>query len=384
MQRWIIHIDMDAFFASVEQRDHPEYRGKPVIVGGLGLRGVVSTASYEARAFGVHSAMPMSTARRLCPHGIFLPGNYEQYSRVSKEIRAIFDDFTPLVEPLSIDEAFLDVSGMMLLYPDAAEIARQIKERIKTELSLTASAGVAANKFLAKLASDLKKPDGFVIINPGEHTAILNNLPIRRLWGVGDVMAEALTKQGIQTIGELAKADAGLLEQAFGKGVYDLQRLALGQDERPVVAECQPKSIGREITYEHNLFLPEAIETQWLYLAEKVGWRLRRAGLSARTVTIKLRFASFKTVTRSHTLAEPSNTDEALFTAAKMLSGKVPRSEGIRLLGITASNLVLGGEISLFDNSDAKYIHMYQAVDMLRRRYGEKIITRLRLLPFKS
>jgi DNA polymerase-4 len=384
MQRWIIHIDMDAFFASVEQRDHPEYRGKPVIVGGLGLRGVVSTASYEARAYGVHSAMPIAKARRLCPGGIFLAGNYEQYNRVSKEIRAIFDDFTPLVEPLSIDEAFLDVSGMLRLYPDPVEIARQIKNRIKTELSLTASAGIAANKFLAKLASDLRKPDGLVVINPGEHTAILQNLPIGRLWGVGEVMAGELIKQGIQTIGQLAKANTTLLERSCGKGIHELQRLAQGQDDRPVVVESQPKSIGREITYEYNLISPEEMEAQWLLLAEKVGWRLRRAGFRARTVTVKIRFASFKTVTRSCTLAEPSNLDETLFATAKMLSSKVIMNEGIRLLGITATNLTTGEEISLFDDQDTKRNNMYQAVDRLRQKFGEGVITKLRLLKGKS
>ncbi|MCE5284483.1 MAG: DNA polymerase IV [Pelosinus sp.] len=380
MQRWIIHIDMDAFFASVEQRDHPGYRGQPVIVGGLGLRGVVSTASYEARAYGVHSAMPMAKARRLCPQGIFLAGNYEQYSKVSKEIRAIFDEFTPLVEPLSIDEAFLDVTGMMLLFSDPVEIARRIKDRIKAELSLTASAGVAANKFLAKLASDLKKPDGLVVIYPGQHTAVLKNLPIGRLWGVGEVMSRQLIKQGIQTIGQLASADVSLLERFCGKEVYDLQRLALGQDDRPVMPDCQPKSIGREITYEHDLFSAEEIETQWLLLAEKVGWRLRRAGLSARTITVKIRFASFKTITRSRTFSEPCSTDERLFAAAKTLSAKVSKTESIRLLGITASKLTVGEEISLFSNQDTKRNNMYQAVDKLRLKFGEGVITKVRLL----
>lgn len=384
MQRWIIHIDMDAFFAAVEQRDHPEFRGQPVIIGGTSIRGVVSTASYEARAFGVHSAMPMVKARRLCPHGIYLPGNYEQYSKVSKELRAILDDFSPLVEPLSIDEAFLDVSGMQLLYKDPIEIAKAIRARIKNELNLTASAGVAANKFLAKLASDLKKPDGLVVIYPGQHTAILKNLPIRRLWGVGEVMSRQLIKHGIESIGQLAEANAAVLERYFGKGIYELQRLASGEDDRPVIAEHQAKSIGREITYAHSLYSAEAIETQFLLLAERVGWRLRQAGFSARTISIKIRFDSFKTITRSYTLEESCNLDEELFAVAKILNDKVPKAEGIRLLGISASNLVVGREISLFNDQGTKRSNLYQAVDKLRQKFGEDIVTKLRLIHDKK
>lgn len=384
MQRWIIHIDMDAFFAAVEQRDNPLYKGKPVIVGGLSGRGVVSTASYEARAFGVHSAMPMAAARRMCPSGIFLAGNHQKYSKVSKELRAIFADFSPIIEPLSLDEAFLDVTGMQLLYPDPVEIAREIKRRIQEDLQLTASAGVAENKFLAKLASDLKKPDGLVVIRPGEHTAILKNLPIGRLWGVGEVTAKELIKQGITTIGQLLEANACLLERSIGKGIYDLKRLASGQDDRPVVPSHQPKSIGREITYEQNLFALDKIETQLMLLAEDVGWRLRCSGFTARTVTLKIRFASFKTITRSHTLEEASNLDEVLFTTAKMLNNNVIKPEGIRLLGITAANLVCGSEMSLFDDKYEKCKAMHQAVDGLRRKFGDGIVTKLRLLSAKE
>lgn len=380
MQRWIIHVDMDAFFAAVEQRDNPELKGKPVIIGGLEGRGVVATCSYEARRFGVRSAMPMYEARRLCPQGVFLPGNYEKYKRVSAQFRRILSEFSPVIEPLALDEAFLDVTGMELLYPDPLLIAQAIRHRIKTELQLTASAGVAPNKFLAKLASDLHKPDGLVIIRPGEERQLLANLPIRRLWGIGEATAGALAKLGIMTIGQLAQADMHSLEQKFGKVVWEWQQLANGVDDRPVIADCQPKSLGKETTFAVDLTTSEELLTNLLALAEKVGWRLRRAGYAGRTITLKVRFSSFKTITRSRTLPESTCHDEVIYKVAKELIKEIKSGEGIRLLGITVSHLDSWQQTSLFPETDSKRQAMYAAVDRLRARFGEGIVKRGRLL----
>lgn len=381
MQRWVIHVDMDAFFASVEQRDNPQLRGKPVIVGGLGNRGVVSTASYEARRFGVHSAMPMSEARRLCPQGIYLPGDHKKYGRVSAQIQEILLDFSPVIEPLSLDEAFLDMTGMERVFPDIVNAARQIKSRIRTELDLTASAGVATNKFLAKLASDLEKPDGLVVIRSGEEAAVLQPLSVSRLWGVGKATKDVLHKLGIETIGQLAKTDVELLIPHFGKLAYDMSRLSRGLDDRSVVPEREPKSIGKEITFETDLLAPEDVRSQLLLLAEKVGWRLRRREYFARTVTVKIRFASFHTITRSRTLTEPTQFDEVLFATALDICKDLSLQEGIRLLGISAARLQSGGgQISLFDGQKEKRSALYQTVDQLKARFGEEILMKGRRL----
>lgn len=381
MQRWIIHIDMDAFFAAVEQRDNPELRGQPVIVGGLGRRGVVSTASYEARRYGVHSAMSMSEARRRCPHGIYLPGSHRKYGKVAAEIREILADFSPLVEPLSLDEAFLDVSGMEWLYSDPSEIARKIKQRIREELNLIASAGVAPNKFLAKLASDWEKPDGLVVVHPGKEQAFLKNIPVSRLWGVGEKSAELLQGLGISTIGQLAVADIRVLSKHFGNSAEHLRKLALGLDERPVIPEHDPKSIGNEITFEEDLYSPEELETILLALTQKVCRRLRQSGLSGRTVTVKMRFASFKTITRSRTLSEPTLLDDTIFEIVQAILGAIHISEGVRLLGVTVSNLQpYGGQTTLFAVEVDKRLKVCETIDKLKDRFGEAAVTRGRLL----
>lgn len=381
MQRWIIHVDMDAFFASVEQRDNPDLRGKPVIIGGISNRGVVSTASYEARRFGVRSAMPMVEARRRCPQGVVLPPDHEKYAAVSMLIKGIMDNYSPLVEPLSLDEAFLDVTGMELLYPDPVNIAQEIKRRIKSEIGITASAGVAHNKFLAKLASDLRKPDGLTVVRPGEEKRLLSKLPIRRLWGVGEATAAILARIGITTIGQLAVMDSMLLERHCGKAAHDLQRLARGQDDRPVIPWQPPKSFGNENTYEQDLFCREDMETELLGLAAKIGWRLRLAGYTGRTITLKLRFASFRTLTRSRTLTGSINIDETIYATTKELLAGINLSEGVRLLGVTVSNLTTCGEqISLFSDDEDKRQAVHQAVDKLRARFGADIVTRGRLL----
>lgn len=382
MQRWIIHVDMDAFFAAVEQRDNPQLRGKPVIVGGSGPRGVVATASYEARTFGVHSAMSSVEARRRCPQAIFITADHHRYARVSRQIRKIMDDFSPLIEPLSLDEAFLDVSGMEWLYASPVDIARRIKERIRQEVGLTASAGIGPNKFLAKVASDLQKPDGLVFVRPEEVERFLNPLAVSRLWGVGAVTAKVLQDHGIKTIGQLAKAEPHrLAEWLGGTAAGDILQLACGLDNRPVVVEHAPKSVGNEETYEQDLFNPEVARTRLLGLAVHVAWRLRLLGLSARTITVKIRWASFKTITRSHTLAEPTCLDETLFSTALELMSKAWSREGIRLLGLTASGFSTGvSQCSLFGGEQEKQLAVAAAVDKLRLKFGETAVLRGRLL----
>jgi len=382
MQRWIIHVDMDAFYAAVEQRDAPELKGKPVIIGGSSVRGVVSTASYEARRFGVRSAMPVMQAKRLCPHGIYLYPDHGKYARVSLQIQAILAEFSPLVEPLSLDEAFLDVTGMGLLEADPVEIARKIKQRIQKDLQLTASAGVAPNKFLAKLASDLGKPDGLFVIRPGEETSAIKDLPVKRLWGVGEATAAILKQLRIETIGQLAITQPEALEKHLGKMAYEIYQLANGRDERPVIPEGDPKSIGKELTFEHDLDKREEMLAYILALSEKVGWRLRLAGLSGRTITLKVRFASFKTITRSRTVSEPVCADEVIYETCRDIFNKIALPEGVRLLGVTVSQL--GSETSqtsLFEEENAnKRKAVYSAIDQLKARFGEGVVKRGGLL----
>lgn len=381
VQRWIIHVDMDAFYAAVEQRDCPEWKGKPVIVGGLSSRGVVATASYEARRFGVHSAMSMAEARRRCPEGIFVTPNHGHYAQVSKEIHGIFAQYSPLIEPLSLDEAFLDVTGMEYLYPHPREIALALQAQIYRELKLTASVGVAPNKFLAKLASDLKKPQGLVVVEPGTEQAFLEKLPIGAMWGVGDATALVMKRLGIQTIGQLARTDVALLLKHCGQVGLRMHSLASGQDVRPVEPERAPKSIGNEETFDQDLLAEEAVYTQLLALSQKVGWRLRQSGFVGRTITVKIRFASFHTITRSHTLAEPTAFDEELYQTACAICKKVSFTEGVRLLGITVANLQQAGEqISLFAGEQDKKKAVYEALDRLRDRFGEGAVTKGRLL----
>ena len=385
MQRWIIHIDMDAFFAAVEQRDNEALRGKPLIVGGTGNRGVVATASYEARRFGVHSAMSMVEARRRCPEGNFVPCDHAKYSRVSVELQRIFSEFSPVVEPLSLDEAFLDVTGMEQLYASPKEIAVCIKERIESELHLTASAGVAPNKFLAKLASEMKKPNGLFVVYPGEEEAMLRNLPITSMWGVGKSMAQILKNLGIYTIGQLAQTNVALLVKHCGQMAYKIHALAHGQDDRPVVANLEPKSIGNELTFPVDIITLSQIETELLALAEKVGWRLRQYDYSGKTITIKVRYASFKTITRSKTLLDYTQFDDVIYNVAMEICHQIPMGEGIRLLGLTVSNLQSGGgQLSLFDQQEDKRAAMYETIDKLRNRFGAGIVTKGRLINGKE
>ena len=381
MERIVLHIDMDAFFASVEQRDHEEYRGKPVIVGGLGPRGVVSTASYEARKFGVHSAQAMAIARRLCPNAIFLHPDHTRYSAVSRQIFSILSRFSPVIEQLSIDEGFLDLTGMERLMDNPRVYGEEIKRAVREETGLTASVGIAPNKFLAKLASDLEKPDGLVVIRPEDAEKVLAPLPVNRIFGVGKKTEARLAALGFRTIGQLAAADRGKLVQALGNRMASqLLALAHGLDDRPVEPRRAAQSIGREETFDEDIRSREEAERVLLALSEEVGWRLRRKGLFARTITLKVRLGSFDTFTRQQTLPEPVAYDEDIFREAQTLfrAFPMPPGQGIRLLGISAGNLSEGGEVSLFDDHEKKD-RLYGAIDSLKRRFGEGVVTRAAL-----
>ena len=380
--RWILHIDMDAFFAAVEQRDHEAYRGRPLIVGGMGPRGVVSTASYEARAFGVHSAMSMAEARRRCPDAIFLPGDFPRYRAVSKEIFQILSRFSPLIEPLSIDEGFLDLTGMEGLMPNGLRSYGQaLKDAIRGETGLIASVGIAPNKFLAKLASDLEKPDGLTVIRKEDIPRLVWPLPAKRIWGVGEKTNGRLAVFGYRTIGEIARADLKKLTREVGERLArHLHDLANGRDDRPVEPVRKVQSIGREITFPKDLRSPQEAKEALLKLAGEVGWRLRRAGQRAHTVQLKLRLGDFSTFTRQRTFDVPLCYDEDLYEAACALFDAMKRPPGgIRLLGISGSGFDEAGELSLFDDSQKKE-RLYTAIDTLRQRYGENVLTRAPLL----
>ena len=368
-----MHVDMDAFFASVEQLDHPEYRGKPVIVGGLSGRGVVSTCSYEARKFGVHSAMPMATAHRLCPQAIYVQGRYGRYQEVSREIRKIFQEFSPLVEPLSIDEAFLDLTGMEALEGDVYALGPKIKQAIRERTGLTASVGLALNKFLAKLASDLRKPDGMVIIRPEEVAATIAPLPVGRIFGLGQRSVAALEKMGIRTIGQLAACDLRLLRPLLGKNAEEIRNRAQGLDSRPVVPDEQRKSLGKENTFPVDLVGMETCLGALWDLCQQVGWRLRCAGLSGCTVTLKVKTGTFQLLTRSRTVEEPLSQDEELMEQIRLLARQLSWSQPVRLLGVSVSHLVPAGSQSLALDDERRQ-KRNRTLDALKQRFGEDII----------
>lgn len=376
MLRWIMHVDMDAFFASVEQLDNPDLRGKPVIVGGQSCRGVVSTCSYEARRYGVHSAMSMAEARKLCPHGEYVPVRMRRYQEVSKKIMSIFHDFTPLVEQLSIDEAFLDVSGMEKLYHNTEEIGWLIKKRIAAETGLTASVGLAPNKFLAKMASDLQKPDGFTIIRHAEAAKFIADFPVTKIFGIGRMAEQSLLQYGIATIGQLAAAENNVLKKVFGKNADSVHRLAQGIDERPVVTESVPKSIGRETTFTQDLFKEEQCRRELLKLSGQTGFRLRSKGYTGHTLTLKVKFTDFRIVTRSITSETDICCDEEIYALSVKLLHEVDLKKGIRLLGVTVSNLSEGDCGTLGFEEDKKQLQRNEAVDALKKRFGENIIKR--------
>ena len=378
----ILHIDMDAYYASVEERDRPELKGKPVIVGGSPQkRGVVAAANYAARDFGVHSAMPSAIAQRLCPQAVFLPGRIGYYAEVSCKIRDIFHRFTPLVEPLSLDEAFLDVTGSEALFGTAVSIGHQIKDAILKEVQLVASVGVAPNKFLAKIASDLDKPDGFVIVDADRAQEFLDPLPVTRLWGVGRQGSKVFDRLGVRTIGQLRRLPVEVLQDHFGSHGKHLWQLAHGIDDRPVVPDRDAKSISHETTFATDIGNPETLCSWLLELTEQVAQRLRRHNLRGRTVQIKVRFADFRTITRSQTLSEPTNsTDQLWQVASELLTTRVPvERQPVRLLGMGVSDLHGAGEVqqTLFDGQTCEQqSRIDEVADLVRDRFGSKGLRR--------
>ena len=388
----ILHVDMDAFFASVEVRRRPELAGRPVVVGGVGPRGVVSSASYEAREFGVRSAMPTARARALCPSAVFLPPDFSAYSAASRRVMAIFQDVTPLVEPLSIDEAFLDVAGAVRLLGRPAAIAAAIRRRVTDELGLSCSVGVAATKFVAKLGSTRAKPDGLVVVPAARTVEFLHPLPVEALWGVGDRAAETLRRLGCRTIADLAHAPHGMLRQALGEAAAaHLHELSWGRDPRPVVADRPEKSIGAELTFDVDVADVDVIRRALLALSEKAAVRLRRAGQVGRTITIKVRLADFRTVHRSRTLDSATDVGREIFQTSwalfRILRGAARppgdrpaqaavrdhiRLVGVRVEGLTdgsgaARQLVLGAPERGWRDAEA-------AADAAAVRFGRSVI----------
>ena len=378
----ILHVDMDAFYASVEELDDPGLVGQPVVVGGTpDGRGVVAAANYAARRYGIHSAMPAARARRLCPHAVFIRSRMDRYVEVSRELRDIFARYTPLLEPLSLDEAFLDVTSSLRLFGDGQAIARRIKEEIRDELGLVASVGVAPNKFLAKLASDLDKPDGLVVVPTDAIEAFLEPLPVSRLWGVGKVSNRDLAEMGVYTIGDLRRLPEELLVSRFAKSAAHWARLARGIDDRRVVPDRDAKSISHETTFATDIGDAEVLKSWLLELTEQVATRLRRQGLRGKTVFIKVRYADFHTVTRSESLDAPSNVTRELYvTAARLLQAQLARSpRPVRLLGMGASGIT-SEELEqgqLFETEDREQQRRIDTVvDSIKSRFGNRALRR--------
>lgn len=380
--RQIIHVDMDAFYASVEQLDNPDLIGKAVIVGGdPKQRGVVSAASYEARKFGVHSAMPMSQAIRLCPNAIVLPVRMKRYAELSQQIHAIFQKFTPEIEPISLDEAFLDVTGSLHLFGSAEEIGSDIKHQINKQLGLVASVGIAPNKFLAKLASDLDKPDGFVVITEENKQQILNPLPVSMIWGVGKVTEKTLKSKGIKTIGQLIETPVEILRSIFGDHTSHMLRLAQGIDNREVEPSREAKSISSEQTFATDIADKEVLLGVLLNQVEDVAQRLRTNDLEAKTITLKLRYDDFRTVTRSNTFNHPTNTTKTLWQKAKevFLKWHKKSAGALRLLGFGASGLqkACTGQQQLFSEPEQeKQERLDETFDRIREKFGHDALRR--------
>jgi len=382
-QRIILHADMDAFFASVEQRDDPTLAGQPVIVGGLGPRGVVSAASYEARTFGVHSAMPSAQARRLCPEGHFVPARMSSYTAASRAVREVFDSFTDLVEPLSLDEAFLDVTGSLRLFGDGVTIAQRLRQDVQAATNLTVSVGVASSKYVAKVASDLDKPDGLTVVPAGDEQAFLAPLPISRLWGAGKVTQKRLTDLGWDTIGELQKQTLEQLVAALGQhtGVHFFD-LCRGRDTRPVQASSAPRSVSRETTFGEDVSDEDVLHAVLLAHAEDVGRRLRRKGLAGKTVRLKLRYPPFETLTRQTKLHNPTSDDACIYqNGKKLLTAARAVGKPVRLLGLGVSDLCAAdapvqGEL-FSEPTEAPAQSVNRTLDAIRDRFGGTAAGRL-------
>ncbi|MDT0529468.1 DNA polymerase IV [Micromonospora sp. DSM 115977] len=374
----ILHVDMDAFFASVEVRRRPELRGRPVVVGGTGPRGVVSSASYEARRYGVRSAMPTARARALCPHAVYLPPDFTQYSAASAAVMQIFRDVTPLVEPLSLDEAFLDVAGARRLFGPPAAIARRIRERVAGEQGLSCSVGVAPSKFVAKLGSTRAKPDGLLVVPATRVLDFLHPLPVSALWGVGERSTETLRRLGLATIGDLAEAPVGMLRKALGEAsAAHLHELAWGRDPRRVTPEQAEKSIGAEVTFDVDVTDPLEIRRALLALAEKVGIRLRRAGQVGRTVSLKVRLTDFRTVSRSRTAGVPTDVAREIFDTVWALYTALDPGEPVRLVGVRVEGLAAARETPrqlTLGAPERGWREAEAAADAAAARFGRSVI----------
>ena len=372
---------MDAFFAAIEQRDHPEYRGKPVVVGGSAeARGVVSTCSYEARRFGIHSAMPTSEARRRCPRAIFLGVRMSHYAAVSRQVMEILREFTPIVEQVSVDEAFLDVTGCERLFGTAPEIAAKLQARVLEQTGLTCSLGVAPNRFLAKVASDLRKPAGLVVVEEGQEEEFLRDLPIEKLWGVGEVMGQALRWLGLSTVGQLAAYPPEILEQRFGEHGRHLHALAHGRDDSALTLHWKRKSLSAETTFARDSGDPELLDATLLRLAERVGARLREENLAGTTIVLKMRFGDFRTLTRRTTRRTPTAEDLVLYRhAQELLKPHLGAGKQFRLLGLGVSNFALPEQPTLFGDNRPD-LPVDAALDKIRAKHGDAAIRRGRLV----
>jgi DNA polymerase-4 len=388
MTRRILHIDMDAFYASVEQKDNPELRGKPVIVGGTSGRGVVSAASYEARKYGVRSAMPIFQAKKRCPHAIFVPVRMDRYIQMSEEVMGVLHQYSPLIEQVSVDEAYMDISGLERLYGSAEEIAGKIKVEIKKKTSLTCSIGIAPGKLFAKIASEMGKPDGLTIIRPDQVDEVIRSLTVDQVPGVGKKAKEKLAHLGVYTLGDLRKFSDQKLVDEIGQFGLRLKEFSLGIDDTPVVVYSEAKSISNEETLEKDTDDPEVLKREILSQAESVGRRLRGKGLRGCTITLKLKRSDFTQQTRSITLKDPTNSTETIYKWSLLLLDEVDMHEKFRLVGVGVSNFssCSGGpvQMSLFQEADQKkksWENVEKAMDLIKSRFGRDAIKRGPLVP---
>jgi DNA polymerase-4 len=378
--RRILHVDMDAFFAAIEQRDEPSLRGKPILIGSDDLRGVVATASYEARVFGCHSAQPMAVARRLCPHAIVVPAHFSRYREASDRLFGLLDRFSPAVQPLSIDEAFMDLTGTERLQGPAIEVARALKRAVREELELTASVGVAENKFLAKLASDLEKPDGLTVIRPEDVDRILPPLAVSKIWGIGPKTARRLENNCIRTIGDLRRSTDATLARLLGDDGPRCRALAFGRDERPVVTDADARQISQENTFRIDVAEPELVRAELFEQVQQVARRLRKHGLCAGGVTLKIRFGEFRTITRSRALRENTDRTDVLWEVSRAIFNDWANTsfQPVRLIGISARTLRGAEEqMPLFDDpAAARQQRVDRAVDSITDRFGARALRR--------